>query len=109
VMKYLAVIGATLLSAFGGYYLKIASNNKGIWNLIKCKYLWIGGFLYVASTGFTIYLLQIVEYSIAVPLGSLTYVWSFFIAKHMLGENITKKRIIGMICIVIGVIIIAFK
>jgi drug/metabolite transporter (DMT)-like permease len=107
-MKYLLILGMTVLSAFGGYFLKKASGTtKNFWKLLRNKDLWIGGTLYVVSTAFTIWLLQLVEYSVAVPLGSMTYVWSIFIAKYMLGESIPKRRVAGICLIVTGVVIIA--
>ncbi len=107
-MRYLLIVCMTLLSAFGGYYLKKASGvTKNFWKLLMNKYLWLGGMMYVVSTVFMIWLLQVTEYSVAVPLGSMTYVWSLFIAKYLLGETITKRRIAGICCIVAGVVIMA--
>jgi len=107
-MKYLLIVAMTTLSAFGGYFLKKASGTtKNFWKLLKNKGLWIGGSLYIVSTVFMIWLLQVVEYSVAVPLGSMTYVWSLFIAKFMLGEKIPKRRIVGICFIVAGVVTIA--
>ncbi len=107
-MKYLLILGMTVLSAFGGYFLKKASGStKNFWKLLLNKDLWIGGILYVTSTVFTIMLLQIVEYSVAVPLGSMTYVWSLFIAKFMLDEKIPPRRIAGVCLIVAGVVMTA--
>lgn len=93
---------------FRGYYLKKASGTtKNFFKLLINKYLWIGGMMYVVSTVFMIWLLQMVEYSVAVPLGSMTYVWSIFIAKYMLDEKITKRRVGGLCLIVFGVVLIA--
>ncbi|HPS75676.1 MAG TPA: EamA family transporter [Oscillospiraceae bacterium] len=107
-MTYLLIVCMTLLSAFGGYFLKKASGaTKNFWKLMINKNLWIGGGMYVTSTVFMIWLLQMTEYSVAVPLGSMTYVWSIFIAKHLLGETITKRRVAGICCIVGGVLLMA--
>ena len=38
---------------------------------------------------------------------TMTYVWSIFIAKHLLGETITKRRVAGICCIVGGVLLMA--
>jgi drug/metabolite transporter (DMT)-like permease len=107
-MKYLLILGMTVLSAFGGYFLKKASGTtKNFWKLLRNKDLWIGGTLYVVSTAFTIWLLQLVEYSVAVPLGSMTYVWSLILAKYLLNEKITKRRVVGLCLIVAGVFMIS--
>lgn len=107
-MKYLLIVCMTLLSAFGGYFLKKASDiTTNFWKLLINKYFWLGGMMYVVSTVFMIWLLQMVEYSVAVPLGSMTYVWSIFIAKYMLNEKITKRRVAGLCMIVFGVVLIA--
>lgn len=106
-MKYIFILLMTVISAFGGYFLKNASGSQGIKALIKNKYLWLGGFCYVLAAVFNIWLLQVLPYSIVVPLGSLTYVWSLLIAKNLLGEKITGKRIAGISLIFIGVVLIA--
>lgn len=107
-MKYLLIVAMTTLSAFGGYFLKKASGTtKNFWKLLKNKDLWIGGSLYIVSTVFMIWLLQVVEYSVAVPLGSMTYVWSLILAKYLLNEKITKRRVVGLCLIVAGVFMIS--
>jgi drug/metabolite transporter (DMT)-like permease len=107
-MKYLLILGMTGLTAFGGYFLKKASGtSKNFWKLLHNKNLWIGGLLYVTSTAFMIRLLQVVEYSVAVPLGSMTYVWSLILAKYLLNEKITKRRVVGLCLIVAGVFMIS--
>ena len=107
-IKYLVIIACTTLSAIGGYFLKKASSSAtGVIKLMTDLNLYLGATIYLVATVFTIWLIQITEYSIAVPLQSLTYVWSLFVAHWFLGEKITKKRIIGIILIVAGVLIMA--
>lgn len=104
---YLLALIMTFISSFGGYFLKKASNAHGVKALLGCKFLWLGGLFYVLSSIFNIWLLRIVDYSVAVPLGAMTYVWSFFIAKKLLGEKITRRRVLGIVLIISGVILIA--
>ena len=63
--------------------------------------------MYVISACINIYLLQLVPYAVAMPLGSLTYVWTMFVSNRLLGEAITKKKIIGMLVIFAGVVCVA--
>lgn len=107
-MKYILIICMTVPTAFGGFFLKRASGTtKNFWKLLHNKDLWIGGILYVSATVFMIWLLQMVDYSVAVPLGSLTYVWSQLVAKYMLHETITKRRVAGLCMILAGVVMLA--
>lgn len=95
----------TLSGAFGGYYFKKASNEKGsIIKILGNKYLYLGGILYVIGASLNIVLLKHLNYTVVLPLTSITYVWTMVISYFILGEKITFKKILGVILIVIGAI-----
>lgn len=76
-------------------------------NLIKSLYFYLGGILYVLSALLNLYLLKHLPYSIVVPLGSLTYIWTLGISYKFLDEKITKQKIWGIVLILIGVFLMA--
>ena len=69
-------------------------------------YLYLGGGLYVLSALLNLYLLKRLPYSVVIPLGSLTYIWTLIIARKYLGEAISKQKLMGILSILIGVILL---
>ena len=102
----LIIIGMTLLGSFASLFLKKASGSDKIIELIKNKNLYIGGIMYVIAALLNIYVLKFMEYSIVLPLTSITYIWTMIISYKILKEKITKKKIIGVLCITLGAVII---
>lgn len=97
----------TLSGAFGGYFFKKASSDKGsILKIIFNKNLYIGGILYVAGALLNIIVLKRLNYIVVLPLTSITYVWTMIISYFILGEKITIKKIIGVMFIVFGALIL---
>ena len=80
-------------------FLKKASGTEGLLALIKNPYLYIGGDLYLFSA--------VLEYSVVLPLTSLTYIWTMVLSYFILKEKITKKKIGGVILILIGAICVS--
>ena len=110
IILYVLVIGSCALSAFASYFFKSASGALGKLNvviLLKEKGFWIGGFLYLASAIICISLLRYYDYSFILPMGSIAYIWTMVIANRLLGEDITKRKIIGVCAIIIGAILIS--
>lgn len=54
-----------------------------------------------------LYLLKQLPYSIVVPLGSLTYIWTLGISYRFLGESVTRQKLLGIALILIGVSLMA--
>ena len=106
-MFALLTMGA--LASLGSYYLK-RSTAAGLspLMLLKKPWLYLGGILYIASALLNLYLLKILPYSIAVPLGALTYVWTMLLSRFLLGEPVTKRKVMGICLILLGVTLIAF-
>ena len=74
------------------FIFKKASGTDGILAMIKNVNLYIGGFLYLASAILNIWLLRYLEYSVVLPLTSLTYIWTMVFSYMILKEKITKKE-----------------
>ena len=108
-MYYLILIIMTLIGAIASLYLKKASNSEGMLNIIKNINLYIGGILYLISAILNIYILKFLDYSIVLPLTSVTYIWTMILSYFKLNEKINKKKIIGVILIIIGAILVSIK
>ena len=104
---YLFIIVMTLVASLASFFLKKSTNNRTILSIITNKYLYIGGFLYVLASLFNIWILKRMPYSVVVPLGSICYIWTMFIAGFFLKEKIGLGKIVGILLILSGVICIA--
>jgi len=104
---YLLIIAMTLIASFAGLSLKKSTDGESIISIVKNKYLYIGGFLYVIAALLNVWILKKLPFSAAVPLGSFTYVWTMIIAGLFLKEKIGIGKIIGVLFIIAGVVCIA--
>ena len=105
---YVILIFMTLIGSFASLFFKKASNSSSIIEMIKNKNIYIGGFLYLFSSILNIYILQFLNYSIVLPLTSITYIWTLLISNKILNESISKRKFFGILLIVIGAVMINF-
>lgn len=96
----------TLLGAVAAFFLKKASGFKNITELIKNYNLYIGAGLYLLSAIINIIILRYLNYSVALPLTSITYVWTMVISYLFLKEKVGIKKLLGVSFIIIGCICI---
>lgn len=96
----------TLLGAVAAFFLKKASGFKNITELIKNYNLYIGAGLYLLSAIINIIVLRYLNYSVALPLTSITYVWTMVISYLFLKEKVGIKKLLGVSFIIIGCICI---
>lgn len=96
----------TMIGSAASFFLKKASSADTIKKLLLSTNIYIGGALYVLTALINIYILKYLEYTIVLPLTSITYIWTMILSYFLLGENVGKKKIIGVIGIVIGSIIL---
>jgi drug/metabolite transporter (DMT)-like permease len=92
----------TLLGALGGYYLKKAASQRIGFHISFLSFFAAGGLLYVISAILNIIVLQQLPYTVVFPLTSLTYIWTLLLSAILLKETITRKKIIGVLFIIIG-------
>jgi len=107
IIYYVILLIMTLTASFASFSLKKSTNGGTVLSIIKNKYLYIGGFLYVIAALFNIWLLQKMSYFIVVPLGSICYIWTMLIAGLFLKEKIGAGKIVGILLILSGVFCIA--
>lgn len=74
---------------------------------LKNPWLLVGTFLYILSAVTNIILFKYLDYSIAFPMTSLSYVWTVLISYYTFKEKITWPKIIAIVSIMIGVVIIS--
>lgn len=103
---YIILIVMTIVGSVASLFLKKASSSESIFELLKNKNIYIGGFLYLASAILNIYILKYLDYSVVLPLTSITYIWTLVISYSILKEKISYKKVAGVICILIGALII---
>ena len=103
----LLILAMTLVASFASFFLKKSTNNNTLSGIISSKFLYFGGFLYIIAALFNIWILKRMPYSVVVPLGSITYIWTMIIAQLLLNEKICLQKIIGVLLILSGVVCIA--
>ena len=69
--------------------------------------IYIGGLLYLLSAVLNIWILRFLDYSVVLPLTSLTYIWTMIISYLILKEKITIKKILGVAFILVGAVIVS--
>lgn len=96
----------TIVGAIASFFLKKAANLKIIKLILISKFLYLGGLLYFLTALFNIYVLKFLDYTVVLPLTSITYIWTMFISYLLLKEEISKQKILGVSMIVFGAFLI---
>ncbi|MDR0875292.1 MAG: multidrug transporter [Clostridiales Family XIII bacterium] len=110
ILLYAMLIAGCALGAFASYFFKGASgalNGLNVTILLRQKTFWLGGLLYLVAAVNNIFLLRYFDYSILLPMSSITYIWTMVIASRLLGEQITKRKIFGVCAIIAGAVLIS--
>ncbi|HMM39981.1 MULTISPECIES: EamA family transporter [Desulfovibrio] len=116
-MKYFLLAATVLLISFGQILLKLGAEGlKGgagcVLNLFGLNLTWhllVGVFVYGAATITWILTLKEMPLSIAYPAVSLSYVLVALLSIGMLGERVNLTYGLGLVCIMVGVSLIAFR
>ena len=107
ILYFISLLIMTMLGSVASLFLKKASGATGIFSMLKNVNLYIGGFLYLASAVLNIWILRYLDYSVVLPLTSLTYIWTMVLSYMILKEKITKKKIVGVVLILVGAIFVS--
>jgi drug/metabolite transporter (DMT)-like permease len=100
----------TLSGSAGALALKKGMNDLSELRLklvLTNGWIYLGSFLYILSAVTNIVLLKFLDYSIAFPMTSLTYVWTVIISYFIFKERLTLRKLIAVILIIVGVFIIS--
>ena len=97
----------TLFGAAGAVLLKFSlSGSFSVFSLLRSIPFYLGGGLYFASALLNILLLRDMPLAILLPLTSITYIWTFLLARFFFKESITKLKISGLMIIFAGVFLL---
>lgn len=107
-MIYLVlVLLMTFMGAIASLFLKRASGSDNFVKMLTNVNLYIGGFIYITAAFINIFVLKFLDYAVVLPLTSITYIWTMVLSYLILREKITKKKIVGVILILLGAICVA--
>ncbi len=98
----------TFMGAAASIFFKKASGSGGLWQMLANWNLYIGGGLYLAAAVMNILVLRHMNYSVVLPLTSITYIWTMVLTYLVLKEKITKRKMAGVACIILGAVFVAF-
>lgn len=104
---YTSLVFMTFIGSVASLFLKKASGSNGIKSMLVNLNIYIGGLLYLLSAVLNIWILRFLDYSVVLPLTSLTYVWTMIISYLILKEKITIKKILGVAFILVGAVIVS--
>lgn len=106
---YSCLLIMTLMGNVAYLFLKRASGSDGIKSMLLDINIYVGGGLYFLSAIINIWVLRYLDYSVVLPLTSLTYMWTMFLSYMILKEKITKRKMAGVILILIGAVFVSIK
>ena len=107
ILYYVLLLVLTLFEAVGSVFLKKASGADGILALLKEPRFFLGGFLYFTAALLNIYVLRFLDYSVAFPLKSFTFIWTVLLGYYAVGEKITRRKLAGVALIILGAVLIS--
>lgn len=100
------VLLMTLTGSVASLFLKKASD-QGIIKVLFNYSIYLGGSLYLFSAILNIDLLKHLDYSVVLPLTSLTYIWTLIFAKLLYKEKISVRKVFGVLLISLGAVLIS--
>ena len=104
---FFMVLSMTFMGSAASIFFKRASGSDGFVKMLLNVNLYIGGILYLAAAAVNILVLRVLDYSVVLPISSITYIWTMLLSYVILKETITKKMMLGVLCIVIGAVCVA--
>jgi len=102
------VIFMTALGSLGAICFKRTTmSGRGLLGYFKVKWLYFGISLYLAAALFNFYMLTKIDYSVMLPLTSITYIWTAVFSKIFYNEIINWQKITAIGLITMGAVLIA--
>ena len=103
---FLLTVVFTLIGSIAAIQLKGASKTDKLREIPLKPSLYFGAFLYMLAALLNIVVLTYWEYTLVLPLTSITYVWTAILAKIIYKENLSYLKVLGLGLVVIGSILI---
>ena len=107
ILYYMCLVFMTMMGAVASMFLKKASDASELKTLLVNRNLYIGTILYLFSALINIWLLRNLDYSVVLPLTSLTYIWTMVLSRVFLDEYITAKKAVGVVLIILGAVLVS--
>lgn len=92
----------TFIGSLAAIQLKRASKTKKLKEIPFKPALYYGAFLYVLAALLNIVVLTYWEYTLVLPLTSITYVWTAILAKVVFKERLSFHKVIGLVLVILG-------
>lgn len=106
-IKYIFVLLMTLAGSLGAFFFKRSTDGlSGVLSILRVPSFYLGGALYCLGALMNVILLRYMDYTILYPMGAIAYIWSLIISNRFLGEKITKKKVLGIALICVGVVLL---
>lgn len=105
----LVFISASLISAFSQILLKMAAKQKyksWIYEYLNFKVITAYAIFFIATI-ITVYCYKVVPLSLGAMLEASGYVFVTVLGYLMLKEKVSKKKLLGMALVILGVVIVA--
>lgn len=104
------VIAGSFIGSFGAVFLKGGAQRLERDNLIGSAIrnwrLMAGVAAYLVSSVFFVNAMKEGELSVLYPLVSLGYIWTLVWSRLFFGEQVTRVKIVGIGCILLGVVLL---
>lgn len=104
-----ALLLMTLLGSVASLMLKFASADLRPQRLLRDWHFYAGGAGYLVAALLNIWVLRHLDLSVVLPLTALTYAWTLAIARIVLGESLTWRKLGGVGLILLGVALIGLS
>lgn len=104
---YVILVIMTMIGSTAALFLKRATQSESYLKMLRNVHFYLGGGLYFLSALLNIYILRFLDYSVVLPLTSVTYIWTMVLSAVVLKEKITAKKIFGVTLILIGAICVS--
>lgn len=104
---YVILLIMTMIGSAASLFLKRATGSEGVLQMLKNINLYLGAGLYFLSALLNIYILKYLDFSVVLPLTSITYVWTMLLSGLVLKEKISAKKIMGVALIFVGAILVS--
>ena len=104
---YVILLVMTMIGSAASLFLKRATGSEGVLQMLRNTNLYLGAGLYFLSALLNIYILKYLDFSVVLPLTSITYVWTMLLSGLVLKEKISAKKIMGVALIFVGAILVS--
>ena len=107
-LNILLLLGMTWAGAFASLCLKRAVKPV-LWRTFLSVGLYAGGCLYLLAALLNIWALRRMDYSVVLPLTSITYIWTLVLSAVFLKEKITPNMVRGVGYIIAGAVALSIS